>query len=54
MDDVFKEMFKEAVRELLSIDVKEKSGFYGERWFEVSLLLDGNVVNTVYIDVSRN
>lgn len=53
-EEKFKEMFKKCAQELLLVDVKEKNGFYGERWFEVSILLGNEAINTVYLDLSRN
>lgn len=50
----FKEMFMECAYDLLSIDVQEKRGQFGEKWAEVSILVDNEVINTVYLDLPSN
>ena len=47
----FKEMFKKLAYECLSVSCKEKTGNYGEKWIEVSLLFEDEVINTEYIDI---
>lgn len=50
----FKEMFKECAYDLLSVEVQEKYGQHGEKWAEISILVDNEVINTVYLDFPSN
>lgn len=52
-EEKFKELFVKYAQELLSVDVQEKQGQYGEKWVEISLLLDNEAINTVYLDLPR-
>ena len=52
-EEKFKELFVKCTQELLSVDVREKRGQYGEKWAEISLLLNNEVINTVYLDLPR-
>ena len=53
-EDKFKELFVKYAQELLSVDVREKREIYGGKWAEISLLLDNEVISTVYLDLPRD
>ena len=49
--DKFKEMFMECAYDLLSIEANIKTGPYGEKWVEISILIDNEVINTACLDL---
>lgn len=49
--DKFKEMFMECAYDLLSIEASIKVGQYGEKWVEISILIDNEVISTACLDL---
>ena len=54
VDEDFKELFIKCAKDLLTVDVQEKRGMYGEHYAEISLSVDGEIINTAYLDFPQN